>query len=160
MIALPHVPNGYKEIVDTYGDPASKKFARERLAQMKLPMPMRASWNEKLIVKSAWIHVAVAGAMLDALKEIREFGGLEFLQMQNLDRWGGVHNFRMKVGDPSSLSTHAWAIAIDINPHKGPYGKRPNMPDWIVSAFVRRGFVWGGDWTIPDGMHFQACKGY
>ncbi len=55
----------------------------------------------------------------------------------------------------TTLSSHAWGIAIDLNVHGNHYGATPTMPDEVIETFVRHGFVWGGDWLIPDGMHFE-----
>jgi len=85
---------------------------------------------------------------------------LKYLQENDWDRWGGCFNFRLKRGS-NELSTHAWGIAVDINPHIAPFGGDPDkQPYFIVKAFERRGFEWGGRWSYPDGQHFQACHGY
>jgi hypothetical protein len=34
-------------------------------------------------------------------------------------------------------------------------GARPTMDPRIVEIFDRWGFVWGGRWNRPDGMHFE-----
>jgi hypothetical protein len=31
------------------------------------------------------------------------------------------------------------------------------MPDAVVKLFAAEGWVWGGPWSKPDGMHFQAA---
>jgi hypothetical protein len=53
------------------------------------------------------------------------------------------------------LSHHAWGIAIDVNVAENPYGAPPNQDPRLVAAFRRHGFLWGGDWLLPDGMHFE-----
>jgi len=60
------------------------------------------------------------------------------------------------------LSTHCWAIAVDINQASNVRGTRGNMPPGIIEIFRRHGFKWGGDWQGKscDPMHFQYCTGY
>jgi hypothetical protein len=55
-------------------------------------------------------------------------------------------------------SQHAYGAAIDINAPEDPYGARPVMDPRIVRIFERWGFNWGGDFLIPDGMHFEYGK--
>lgn len=82
----------------------------------------------------------------------------------------------------SSLSNHAYGLAIDINPQQNPYVtfREDGTPEWehdnaqayidresgeahmIVrgdachSAFLNYGFSWGGDWNNPrDYQHFE-----
>lgn len=160
MIRLPIVPDGYADLVAQFGDPTRKGFVRDHLQRCELPYPMRASWDEELTVRQAYVHIAVADAMIDALLDVMAYRGYEWLVENNLDRWGGVHAKRYKTGSSTELSVHAWAAALDLNPHRGPFGKPTDMPAFIVDAFEKRGFVWGGRWKVPDGMHFQAVKNY
>lgn len=68
--------------------------------------------------------------------------------------WDGCFNIRKKVGGLSQ-SLHSWGIAIDINAAWNGYGKKPTMSAELVQCFKDAGFDWGGDWSKPDGMHFQ-----
>lgn len=71
-----------------------------------------------------------------------------------LKTWDGCFNIRKKKGG-TSLSLHAWGIAIDINAAWNGYGKPPSMNADLMRCFRDAGFDWGGDWKVPDGMHFQ-----
>ena len=62
------------------------------------------------------------------------------------------------------LSPHAFGIAVDLNPDKGPYWQwstlRPHplqktFPAEIVGLFEENGFIWGGKWEHFDLMHFE-----
>ena len=56
------------------------------------------------------------------------------------------------------LSAHAWGAAVDINAAENPLGRKPSMDPAVVDAFRAAGFNWGGDWLIPDGMHFEWAR--
>jgi len=78
----------------------------------------------------------------------------------------GTFNWRTIAGT-SQMSTHSYAIAIDIASDKADYWRwskpRPGMtaevrkkiPEQIVAAFERHGFIWGGNWYHFDTMHFE-----
>jgi D-alanyl-D-alanine carboxypeptidase len=71
------------------------------------------------------------------------------------------------VRDTGRLSMHSYGAAIDLNlafsdywiwsagqnARTVPYRNR--MPEQIVAAFERRGFIWGGKWYHYDTMHFE-----
>jgi hypothetical protein len=52
-------------------------------------------------------------------------------------------------------SNHAYGAAIDINAPENPYGATPTMDPRIAKIFQRWGFLWGGRFLTPDGMHFE-----
>jgi len=94
-------------------------------------------------------------AMLPALARV-----LRSLERRGLDRlvdrgdYAGCHAPR-RIPTSGSMSQHAWGLAVDLNASENPYGAEPAMDMRIVRAFRREGFVWGGDWPTPDGMHFE-----
>ena len=102
-------------------------------------------------------HKMLAVRLTNALGEIyRTLGPEEFVK-QGWHVYGGSHNYRPKVGG-SSLSTHAWACAVDMNPAENPFARTTTtfsnaaidiMEKW---GFLSGGRAWGKDW-----MHFQAC---
>ena len=65
----------------------------------------------------------------------------------------------MVTSNPTSgISQHAWGAAIDINAPENPFGATPTQDPHLVKIFERWGFLWGGDFAIPDGMHFEYLK--
>jgi hypothetical protein len=168
MIKLSYVPSGLEEINDYYGNPDpdgdgsyNHSFGKQNLTVFNLPFPMRLGWRSDQWVQKAMLHNKVGLAVVDGLEEMGHYisGDPAYLDRNELNLWWGAFNFRLKRGY-NSLSTHSWGIAFDINKHLGELGEPPSMPEWIVDIFEKRGFVWGGRWDRPDGMHFQACKGY
>jgi hypothetical protein len=87
-------------------------------------------------------------------------------------------NCRRAVGSATgSWSSHAYGLAIDVNPRENPYvlgsrvlpsaGRayvnrsraRPGMASAagvLVNAFAARGWEWGGRWNSPDYQHFST----
>lgn len=89
-----------------------------------------------------------AGTALIAMEIIRKFGG---------DLFSGSYVHRAMRGG-EELSTHAYAISLDINHTQNPMGKplRTTFPDWYVKCFEGNGFTWGGRWVSrPDPMHME-----
>lgn len=167
------IPNGLKEINEAYGNPDANGdhvlddfWYVSKTQYFSLPFQMRASWDYSLKINRIRAHELVGDLMIDALKDILDHYGLDYLQEHRQDVLGGAHNFRLMTGSNGLLSTHSWGIAIDINPHMGAFGVKPVMPTHMVQAFKTRGFEWGGDWPSLnskwpyDGQHFQFATGY
>lgn len=79
----------------------------------------------------------------------------------------GTYNCRSIAGT-DRRSAHAHGIAIDIATQAADYWRWPTVRDdgrpraWrnripqeIVEAFERHGFIWGGKWHHYDTMHFE-----
>jgi hypothetical protein len=87
-----------------------------------------------------------------------------------------------RVAGGTSLSMHAYGLAIDLNPVQNPFLEgagamrrvspdggdkyldrkdiRPGMAETVVDVFADNGFlIWGGDWHDPiDYQHFQLGR--
>jgi len=59
---------------------------------------------------------------------------------------------------PRGLSRHSWGIALDLNARLFPLGSRQKQEARLIAAFARQGFAWGGDWSVPDPMHFEMVE--
>lgn len=58
--------------------------------------------------------------------------------------------------DPTALiSHHTWGVAFDVNLVGNFYGDEPHQDPELVETLARWGFLWGGDFVIPDGNHFE-----
>jgi hypothetical protein len=84
------------------------------------------------------------------------------------------------VAGGTSLSVHAYGLAIDLNPVQNPFLQgaarridpkggekyldradiRPGMAETVIDVFADNGFsIWGGDWHNPiDYQHFQVNR--
>lgn len=101
-------------------------------------------------------HPKLAERLTNALAEIYlTLGEKEFIR-QGWHVYGGSHNYRTKTGG-SSLSTHAWAAAVDINPDENYYAKTSTtFSDIAIDIMEKWGFLSGGRAWGKDWMHFQA----
>jgi hypothetical protein len=105
---------------------------------------------------TARCHRAMVPQLMQALREVEEAGLYGHFKRE---QFAGCFMPRHILWNPNrGLSMHAWGLAIDFNSIDNAFGKRPVMDPRIVQIFERWGFEWGGDWSTPDGMHFQLAR--
>lgn len=80
----------------------------------------------------------------------------------------GTFNWR-KIAGTNRLSMHSFGMTIDINTKYTNYWQwdckcknedakltyKNKIPQKIVAIFEKYGFIWGGNWTHYDTMHFE-----
>lgn len=139
-----------KECFDKWGDPSTKNDEGKYMVLFTLPLeiveaipiiPKRIYCNELLVIP-----------LSEALQNVVDRG-----LSDELVSWDGCFNIRKK-RSLKSWSLHSWGIAIDINAATNGLGKIPKMSKELVKCFTDAGFDWGGEWSRPDGMHFQLKK--
>ncbi|MDE7013590.1 MAG: M15 family metallopeptidase [Kineothrix sp.] len=116
---------------------------------------------------------------IEQIRLIDEYNGDDTLSMQ--DNNTSCFNYRV-VDGTTSLSKHAYGLAIDINPFFNPYvvfktdgptyisprgseiyadrskdfAYKIDENDLCYKLFTERGFIWGGNWnSCKDYPHFQ-----
>ncbi len=138
------------------------------------------------------VHEQIADTVLEIFRILYD-SGYQIEKMRLIDDYGGdddascldnntsCFNYRVVEGS-TSLSRHAFGMAIDINPFYNPYvtyedgiehispegsesyaDRSADFPhkiggegDLCLELFEERGFTWGGDWrTLKDYQHFQ-----
>lgn len=98
-------------------------------------------------------HRLLIPQLRGALQEIQDRG---LAHLIDPTQYGGCWVPRHILFNPErALSMHAWGLAVDFNVSTNGYGAVPQLDSRIVDVFDRWGFVWGGRWAIPDGMHFE-----
>lgn len=77
--------------------------------------------------------------------------------------YSGSFNPR-KIRDSNRVSRHTFATAFDINADENPFhkpvaarGKKGSLHE-VAEVLDLFGFAWGGNFTNPDGMHFEIAK--
>jgi hypothetical protein len=166
--APPKVPNGFKELIDTFGDPSpylredgtvSPKWEARILVTVPTPfqIPYYLGLPDRpwLQVHAIRCHRLLAGELQGALLEVME-EGLEGA----IKNFAGCYAWR-KQRHSSKRSTHAWGIALDFNSIIDPQGdEKLDTDPRFIELMERRGWVWGGHFPTPDFMHWQWCLGY
>lgn len=76
--------------------------------------------------------------------------------IEEIKTFDGCFNVRKMRGSNSQWSLHSWGLAFDINAATNQLGKKPTMHQGIVQAAYDAGLDWGGNFSRPDGMHFQV----
>lgn len=159
------VPNGYGEIVSTFGDirryvgsdgmhlPA---WEQDQLSFATLAFPIRLSWDQSITVTKIRCHKLLAPTFEFVFQEMVRKDFARFVKT-----YGGCFNYRPQ-RSATKLSTHSWGIAIDLNPESNEQGTMGNMNPGIIKLFEAAGFEWGGRWlpSRQDPMHFQYATGY
>jgi peptidoglycan hydrolase-like protein with peptidoglycan-binding domain len=145
-----------------YGDPrgangqASAKWERANLTTVKCPWVLRYSGRA---VAGIRIHKKAAASLARVLDAIWDRVGQSQAEIDRIGMsvYGGGYNFRLMRGG-SNLSMHSWGCAVDFDPARNGLGdKTPAMDRLVIEEFEREGWEWGGHWSRPDGMHFQAA---
>jgi hypothetical protein len=118
-------------------------------------------WVDKKIVTTT---VPVLGEVTCHRKLIPQLrGAMEELEQDGLaatiHAFAGCFAARNVLGSPSaSISHHSWGIAIDVNADTNPFARPPSQDAQLVALMERWGFTWGGEWIVPDGMHFEYLR--
>lgn len=149
-----------------YGNPdpdhdgvANRAWEDANLAKLTPPYRMVLAWDPSKVVSTIRVHRKCIDSLDKILHAIEaHYGSQAAIERAGMHLFGGCYAFRLKRGG-SSLSNHSWASAIDLDPARNGFGDAtPAMDPAVVAIFAREGWVWGGKWSKPDGMHFQAAR--
>jgi hypothetical protein len=125
------------------------------------PAWVRANIYSRKVAILGWVrcHRLMLPQLARALREIELSHLAKLIDVGDFRTAGGCYVSRTMMWDPSNPpSMHAWGLAIDINVSTNGYGARPRQDPRIVDIFKKWGFRWGGEWSPPDGMHFELAS--
>jgi len=150
-----------------YGNPGAvaldPKWETTNLVKVAVPWRMVASWAPNMVISTIRVHRKCADSLKRALDTIWLRAGTQAeIERLGMHLYGGGFTYRPKRSG-TTLSMHAYGCAVDFDPARNGFGDRtPNFgqPEnrYVVEAFEAEGWVWGGPWSRPDGMHFQAAR--
>lgn len=163
----PHTPFGMEELA--YLTLTHVNFEGERTEGH---MIVAAAIAEEVL--DIFRDIYAAQFPIARIRLIDYYNALDYYSMADNNSVG--FNFRTIAGT-NVISRHGLGMAIDINPIQNPYIRgntiwpaagvdyvdrtnvRPGMiipGDAVYTAFISRGWIWGGHWTSPiDYHHFE-----
>jgi len=138
-----------------YGDPGKGEIG----SRMVPVTPPFAMYYEGKRVKAIQFHRLAAPSLLAALNEIWDYyeHDQKKIDAVGISKYAGAYNRRMVRGSSTKWSNHAYAAAIDLNAEENGLYAKGNIPQPVIDAFCRQGFMWGGWYKgRKDPMHFEA----
>lgn len=115
--------------------------------------------------QSLWVHRRALHAFSRVRAALKDVVAKDPSTGDFLSGVGGTFEWR-NIAGTTRLSAHSFGISIDLNVKRSNYwrwdekkkpkpGFRNQVPQSIVDAFERNGFIWGGRWVHYDTMHFE-----
>jgi hypothetical protein len=89
--------------------------------------------------------------LIAALQDVQQQGLADKIHPE---QYAGCYYPRFIAGT-STLSNHAFGLALDINAVENQRGTAGLIDRSVVRIFQSWGFTWGGDWHYTDPMHFE-----
>lgn len=103
------------------------------------------------VLGSVTCNRALIPQLRDAMRALERKGLSDTIHVYN-----GCYAPRFINRIPSNpISHHAWGIAFDCNADLNPVGAKPDQDPRLVRVLERAGFIWGGNFAVPDGNHFE-----
>lgn len=131
------------------------------LTQIDLPYPMRLAWDKSVVVRRISCNRNIAKPLTNVFNDLLSYYGYEKIVELGIDLFGGCFNFRAMRGG-SSWSSHAWALAIDLDPDRNRLKEtsktaRFARPEYkpMIDIFYKHGFISLGREKNYDWMHFE-----
>jgi len=150
------------EIAKKYGKP--NETGEGYLTTILLPYPMKLAWDLDTKVSKMRCHKLAAEAFENVFNDLLAHYGMKEIERLGIDLFGGCFNYR-KMRGGTSWSTHAWAIAIDLDPARNKLKEtaktaRFARPEYqpMIDIFYKHGFISLGIEKGYDWMHFQLRK--
>ena len=137
-----------------------ERWESANLVSLTPPFPMVLAWQPDQPLRIIRCHRLVAPSLSRVLAAIRRLYPTDTgLRAAGLHLFGGCYAHRFIRGSRTALSVHAYGAAIDLDPDRNALGSSPDsaaMPSPVVTLFEHEGWTWGGRFSRPDPMHFEA----
>jgi hypothetical protein len=107
------------------------------------------------ILGTVTCHRTVVDMLRGALGQLVDEGLAHLVDPAEFAGCWNPRFIRTITGTPAGISRHAWGAAVDINAASNPQGSAGDQDARLVAIMEEWGFTWGGDWVVPDAMHFE-----
>lgn len=154
------------EVDKFYGDPRgpdgeeNSRWVKANIVKLTPPWQLVTSWDHSP-VSGVRIHKKCGDSLMRVFDKIWSAAAQD---QRRINEWGmnlyaGAFNYRLMRGS-TRLSMHSWGCAIDFDSARNSFGDTsPNFlhVPAVLDAFASEEWTWGGGWSKPDGMHWQAA---
>jgi hypothetical protein len=125
------------------------------MVTVPFPTPLPLGWDKSKVATRARVHNKIA-PQVEILFAALDHDGVWPL----LKTYDGGYTWRAKRGS-QKMSMHAFGLALDFNAATNGLGNHDfDMPRPVIRVFKALGWTWGGQWSVPDAMHFQWGRSY
>jgi len=100
-------------------------------------------------------HETVVEMLAGAMGQLADEGLAHLVDPAGFAGCWNPRYIRPTTGTSSGISRHAWGAAVDLNAASNPVGSAGTQDARLVEVMLEWGFTWGGDWLVPDPMHFE-----
>jgi hypothetical protein len=121
-----------------------QEFLDENIAEFDVP-----------ILGSVICHKVVAEMLVGAMAQLVDEGLAYLVDPSGFRGCWNPRFIRSASGTPAGVSRHAWGAGVDLNASANPVGSVGTQDPRLIAIMLEWGFTWGGDWLVPDPMHFE-----
>ena len=125
------------------------------------PYPLRIAWDADTTTSKVRCHKLIAPNLKAVFTDLLAHYGYDKIKELGIDLYGGCFNYR-KMRGGSSLSKHAFGIAIDLDPARNTLKEtkktaRFARPEYkpMIDIFYKHGFIGLGIEKDIDWMHWE-----
>jgi hypothetical protein len=139
-----------KQLISLYGNPAEDQQTFERKWMVIWDIPDDINAKIKALPNKMYCHKALVAPLEKTFRALIAAG-----VHTEIKTYDGCFNVRKKRG-LSTLSVHAFGLAIDLNAAWNPLGGKVTWSPAFIKVWRDLKWTCGTDWTTrKDGMHFQ-----
>lgn len=132
-----------------------------KLVSIDTPFTLIVAWDVRYKLNKIKVHPVIADPLKAVLQDLLLHYGIDEIKRLRINYFGGCHAFRRK-RNSNQWSSHAWAIALDLDPINNQLSYKKNKatfakPEYkaMIDIFYKHGFYNLGEEEGYDYMHFE-----